>query len=217
MRPPVTFLAPQASAGFSLLEALIATSLLALLSLLLLGGVQLGTRVMDTGSQRAERGAALTVAYDFLRSQLEQAQPVARTGQSAADAPIAFDGGRDGVAFVAIAAPYRTLGGYQHLSINAERQGHAMRVLATWQDYDPTAASAYEPRSKVLLEQLRDADFAYFGATADNEAPTWHPEWRDRTRLPALVMLRVVQADGTRVPNLVVALRLAEPAPGIAP
>ncbi len=62
--------------GFTLLEILVAVTLLGLLMAALFGGVRLGVRAWEASGARLDDDARLTAVQDFLRERLTQAYEV---------------------------------------------------------------------------------------------------------------------------------------------
>lgn len=193
--------------GFTLLELLVSMVLLAFLTTMLLGGLNLGTRHLQHQSDRLDRSSRIALAQNFMRAQLADARTIADTavpGQA-----IIFDGRLDGIDFIGPAPESVANGGLGTLAIDfAEgHDGAPGDLLVGWRPY-PADRAASAHRS-VLLDQVRQASFAYYGAAAPGEAPSWHSAWHGRNYLPSLVRLRLAFADGAAMPELVVALRLA--------
>ncbi|MDH3594369.1 MAG: prepilin-type N-terminal cleavage/methylation domain-containing protein, partial [Rhodospirillales bacterium] len=61
------------SGGFTLVELLVALTLLGLIFVALFGGLRFGTRTWETGNQRSEAFAEVEVMQSLLRRQLAQA------------------------------------------------------------------------------------------------------------------------------------------------
>ena len=61
--------------GFTLLELLVAITLLGLLMAALLGGLRLGARVWETGEARLDASARVQIVQDFLRQRITEALP----------------------------------------------------------------------------------------------------------------------------------------------
>lgn len=196
--------------GFTLIEVLIAVSLLSLLAMLLMGGVRFGTRVMESGLQRADQTARLSTTFGFLRDRLEQAQPLEREPDEKGNTPTIFMGEPSSLTFVGVTPPYLAVGGYELLTIHAERRNGHRELVATWRPFreSATTSPAAAARSTVLFDDAETVAFRYFGSTAPDEAPRWHQGWHDQARLPSLVKLTVGLRDGRTRPALVVALRL---------
>ncbi len=204
-------------AGFTLIEVLIAVSLLSLLTMLLMGGVRFGVRVMDSETRRVDRTMQLSAALGFLRERLEQAQPLGLPVDEKGNAPVVFVGEPDKLTFVGVTPPYLAIGGYELVTIHVDRRDGQERLVATWHPYrrtalregnqQPSARRETAGRDTVLFGDAVAVEFNYFGSAA-GEPSHWQPEWRDRPTLPALVRIRVTLRDGDPTPELVVALRL---------
>jgi prepilin-type N-terminal cleavage/methylation domain-containing protein len=177
--------------GFSLIEMLIATTLFGFLSTMMVGGLHLGTRVMESGAKRIESNSRVNAGYDFLRREIAQAQP------------LAFDGRPDRLTFVSFASPHRPTGGYQQITLRPERG----RLVATWRPYDRDGGAGGSARDSLLLDDVA-VEFTYFGVIEGEGAPRWHREWRGQAP-PSLVGIAVFRGDGRMAPGLMVAPRLA--------
>jgi general secretion pathway protein J len=194
--------------GFTLLELLIAVTLLALLMTLLTAGLRAATHNMNRQTERLDRSSRNVLVETFLRGVLADARPLS-TGQSRSSS-VAFSGRSDGLTFVGPAPASVAIGGLQTLTIDFVKDGPAAgEVIADWQAYGSVGDGGASPRRSVLLTQVNRAIFAYFGAEP-GQAPAWQSSWEDKTRLPALVRVSVEYSNGELMPDLVVALRLAE-------
>jgi general secretion pathway protein J len=200
--------------GFTLIEVLIAASLLSFLAVLLMGGVRFGTRVMESGLQRADHTARMSAAFGFLRNRLAQAQPLAREPDDKGNTPIVFAGEPDSVTFVDVTPPYLAVGGYELLTIDNDHQGGHGRLVVTLRAYHGTAVPSSDAaaRKTILFDDAATVAFQYFGSAAPNEPPRWHSTWRAQPGLPSLVRITVDLPDGRTSPELVVALRLGRDA-----
>jgi general secretion pathway protein J len=200
------------SAGFTLLELLVAVSLLALLSVLLFGGLRIGLRSANAVDRRVDHTAQIAQAYDFMQNVLADARPLpiaADTLQS----PIDFSGEPDRLSFVAVPPDDVGLGGFQLFRVALDGRGDDRRLVVSWQQIK-RAGAATEPamlQPSVLLDGVSSVDFAYFGMADPNRPPEWLNHWTDRLALPQLVRVRLTMADHWRAPDLVVAPRLAGP------
>ena len=71
-------------AGFTLLELVVAITLIGLILVVLYGGLRLGLNGTDSGEQRAEASNRLRLVQEFLRRQLAQSMTVYRTNDQRA-------------------------------------------------------------------------------------------------------------------------------------
>ena len=198
--------------GFTLLELLVAVSLVALLSVLLFGGLRIGLRSADAVDRRVDRSAQIALAYDFMQNELADARPLP-TQPGALRSPIDFAGEPDGLSFVAVPPDDVALGGFQLFQVALQGQGQNRRLVVSWKQVERGATA--EPtmvQPSILLDGVTSVEFAYFGAVDRNRPPEWQDHWTDMLTLPQLVRLRIAMADHWRAPDLIVAPRLAGPA-----
>lgn len=202
----------RAADGFTLVELLVAVSLVALLSVLLFGGLRLGLRTADAVDGRVDHTAQIALAYDFMQNELTDARPLP-VALDSTPSPIDFTGEPNAVSFVAVPPADVALGGFQLLRVAMEGEGQRRRLVVSWHQV-PRGPAASEPsmlQPSVLLDGVRSVDFAYFGVADPNRPPAWMDHWTDRQALPQLVRLRIALADGWSGPDLIVAPRLAGP------
>jgi general secretion pathway protein J len=196
------------SAGFSLVEVLVAATLLALLSAFLLGGLSLGIRAVAASDRHQDRSDQLANAYEFIRQQLARAQPIYEAARGQQPSSLMFHGSRDGIAFVNVAPPYLVDAAYQQFDIHLDRHPDRNRLVVRWHALRRWSASGGAAHNSLLLDGVASAIFGYFGRSAAGGAQRWMPEWTSQT-LPLLVRLRLT-FDDEAAPDLVVALRLAD-------
>ena len=204
------------ASGFTLLELLIAITLLGLIAVLLAGGVRLGARVWETADEHAEALAQLEVVQGFLRRQLSQTYPL-RLVDADSRSHSAFQGGPETLQFAVLAPPQFGFGGFYLLAIDLTETAEGRQLRLTARQYHPEMIErpeAGEVRETVLLDRVAAVEFSYFGAPVPDEPPFWQEHWGGEgeraSELPALVRLRLAfeRDDGRYWPELVVAPRI---------
>jgi general secretion pathway protein J len=201
-----------AAAGFTLVELLVAVTLVAVLTVALFGGLRFATRSTDAVSRRIDHTAQLALAYEFMERELSDAQALPASS-GAPDSPVDFDGEPDGLSFVALPPGELGLGGFHWLHLALDGTGPSQRLSVSWDALarGPEAAPISAPLPSILLDGVKSVAFAYFGVQDPNRPLAWADRWTERRALPQLIRMRVTLADGTRAPDLVVAPRLAGP------
>lgn len=197
-----------AAAGFTLVETLIAVTLLSLLSVALLVSLRVGVRAERAGFERAETGEATVLALSFIRAQLADTR-FAVEGYETGQPFVLFDGSADRISFVAPLPARVNLPGLHLIEIMAVRAAVGTDLLVRARPYRPPKILPADIQGKPLIVGLGAAQFSYFGAVRPNELPSWHREWHDVSSLPVLVRLSVSNARGPAAPDLIVALRSA--------
>jgi general secretion pathway protein J len=203
-------------AGFTLLEVLVAMALLGLLSTMLLGGVQLATRIMDSSRRHSDAAATLPAAYDFLRAQITQTLPIARENLRPDQRALDFDGGSESLRIVTLAPshlPPAAMGdsAYQSLLLQHEATHNSNSVVIAWQPYWRGGENVQQTavRRSVLFEAITALEISYFGTPDGRQAAAWHREWKNRPNLPKLVRIRLGRDGKEPLPDLIVALPLS--------
>lgn len=190
--------------GFTLLELLIAMTLLGFILALLFGGLRLGSRSWDAGDARAEKTTHLTLVQEFLRRELSQVTPY--FWKKVANPDLAFVGESNSLMMVGPVAVHLGPGGLFLLGLSLDDDKLVMRQAAP--DSDSTDFSALDESEKIVLaDHVEGLDFAYYGAETKDAEPQWTDNWKSQDtpqRLPYLIRVRVTFNDGQVWPDLVV-------------
>lgn len=202
--------------GFTLLEVLLATSLLALALALAYGAIRAAVGSVRSGEGLIDRTDQVRVVQEFLRRQLAHAMPLAFEDLEDNGERKLFEADGETVRFVAPMPGYLSRGG-PHVQWLAIERGRAGRRIvfdhAQLNGYDPEEPKADDARPPVvLLDGLADARFEYRTIDpATGELEDWSDEWEDPQQLPAMVRLLVEfdRDDQRSWPSLEVPMKLA--------
>jgi general secretion pathway protein J len=201
----------EAEAGFTLLELLIALTLLAVTASLLVAAIGSARQALNVVDRRVAR-ATVPAVQSVLRRLLAEARP----GPDAAgrNGPVrAFAGEPDKLGFVSSFVPQGQYGGLWRYEIALDPgEGGAGALVLTQQPVRPGPAATAAPLRTVVITGIDALRLRYFGAADRDVAPMWQDDWHDPRRLPRLVAVDItfVRTDGHRWTPLVVALPLAD-------
>lgn len=195
--------------GFTLVELLVALTLLGLLMVALFGGLQLGARAWETTGERLDDSARLQLVQDFLRTRISQTYPLETDG-AAGSTGLVFSGAPDRLAFVTV-LPQHLAPGLHLLALGLVERDDRLHLLLTWRPLAPENEAEDEngaaASERILLHDIAGLELAYFGAVGATEPPAWYSSWDGTVlRLPELIRLRVSFPAGDRRhwPDLVV-------------
>lgn len=195
--------------GFTLLELLIAITLLGLLMAGLLGSLRLGARAWETGAQRLESSARLITIQGFLRQRLTHAIPLFVPDPSGRES-LVFTGGPEAMTLVTT-LPDQLGAGLHVVTLGlhpgddgASHLGFAWRPLHL--DPDGVPLPTIEAGRRDLIRDIAGLELGYFGARGRDPDAAWHEVWEDEQVLPTLIRLRIELAEGDRrrLPELIV-------------
>ncbi len=203
------------SRGFTMLETVVALTLLAAMLGMLFGGLRTGLRSWDAGLARAERADQLMLGSGFLRRELAAAFPWRLKDPMVVR--LAFAGERDSVRFVSLRPASIDGGGLAFVSFayepaSAGQEGGRLVMRRAFAAADATDFTPLEAAEKfTLLDGITQARFEYFGTDNDLAPPAWADKWEASQRMPSHVRLTIEMGERKLAP-VVVGLRLGEEA-----
>lgn len=199
--------------GFTLVEVLLATVLLAAGLALAFATLVAATRTATRGESMAERSERMRAVEGFLRTRLTGTRAIPFGFDRATALPQRFIGEPDRMRFVADLPDYLGRGGpYLHdFAIDDEGANGSSRITLSLSmvQAGTTIEEREAARPETLVEGLDRARFRYRAFDADGKLGEWKERWETVEQLPLLVEVTMEDADGTVWPPLVVRLPLA--------
>lgn len=198
--------------GFTLVELLVAITLLSFIFVGLFGGFRLGARVWEAGTQRGEESIQISSAQDFVRRNLRQAWIPHQARYAHSDEPV-FEGTTELLRFIAPSPSQLQVGGLAEFQLAVVEMDGRRDLTLSWRPYPPSISltgSGFR-HSVVLIDAVEDVAFAYYAQFLPDAKPGWYGRWNASTLLPQLVRMRVEfpAGDPRRWADLIAAPRLA--------
>lgn len=199
--------------GFTLLELVVALTLLALMASVLYGALGFAGRSWEGGEAKAEAIAEMRLSHGFLRAQLESQHPMRM--RKMPEFPLLFGGTREELRFAA-PLPARVTGGgiwYYRLRVQNDNDHPRLVLDRLVPDVDGAALPEFDKSEQsILADDVKELRVGYLGydvGAARTTAPTWRDRWDDPNRLPLMIRIDVVPKVGDPWPTLLVAPRQA--------
>jgi general secretion pathway protein J len=197
------------ASGFTLIEVIVAISLLAFglaLSLGTLRGASKATERAEITSQRDER---LRAVQGLLRAQLGGALPIAYAFDSESGAATFLSMSADKLEFVATMPGYMSRGGPYLQTLELVPGSNGRRLLFQHRLLTTDGPIEAERDPVVLLEGIAEGGFEVQSLDEQSRPGEWLPEWAVSAQLPPMIRLKLRFVDQSmRWPDLVVATRL---------
>ena len=209
------------SAGFTLVEVVIAMALLAAIMVMLYSGLTFALRSWDAGDANGRRVADRRLGENFLRREMTEMFPM--RWKDATAVKFAFEGESERLRFVSARPAGLQQGGLSLVGLEVgEGQGVApsgtgsgsrsTRNLVMRRAMPDDEAVSFAPLDKadpvLLIADVESIELHYFGAEGDFAEPRWLESWPHKAHLPLLVKLSVKMADGRVLPDFVIRVML---------
>ncbi|MGN6513143.1 MAG: prepilin-type N-terminal cleavage/methylation domain-containing protein [Lysobacteraceae bacterium] len=207
--------------GFTLIEVLLATVLLASGLALAFATLRSATAIATRGEVLERRNERMRAVEGFLRARLQAMRPVPYGFDRDSGLAQRFLGQPQRMRFVADLPDYLGRGGpyvHEFAIEQGDRPGEVRLTVALTMVLggQPVEEQPVRP-PEVLAEHLRAVRFRYRGLGADGRLGGWQPQWPTQDALPLQVEIDVQDAQGRDWPALVVAPPLAGSFGGVAP
>jgi general secretion pathway protein J len=207
-RSPLPRACRRGAAGFTLLEIMVAMVVLSLIVTTAFGALRLGERSWEAGLARSTENETLRAVSGVLQRQFEQFLPQVWTIDK--EKTLAFIGDSGQIRFIGPAPLHRGATGLFEYTLEVETDNDGTRLVLYYQLHDPDI-DGFQPqlddRQRVLLvDDLDEAGFDYFGSPVKDDPPQWYSQWAsDAEAFPRLVRARI-EAVGGPWPELVMKL-----------
>lgn len=188
-------------AGFTILELTISISLIAIIVLILIGAMRLGTRSIDSGEKRIESLERTRSSLSILDSQIQSQIPL--TYDDEGTKKHFFIGQRE---FMQFTTNYSIWGGQKGYVIAAYRI-----------DSDKSGKQAlYASENVIGLNDNREVKlsntfdtiyFEYFYKDPTEEEGRWIEQWTDDANIPKKVRIHLI--EGTKDLSMIIPMRVS--------
>ena len=192
--------------GFTLIEVLLATVLLAAGLALAFATLRSATAMTQRGELIAQRNERIRAVEGFLRRRIASAQAIAFATDPNTQRQYRFIGEAQRVRFVADLPDYLGRGGPYLHDVAATDGGARLQVSFAMVQAGQTVQESPARPPEALAEDLKAVRFRYRGLDQEGKLGDWQDQWAAVEALPLQMSIEVEAADGVRWPALVVAL-----------
>lgn len=223
--------------GFTLLEVLIATSILSIMMLLLFGSLRVCSRSWVSGEEHIKASSQMTIVQNFFRTYIESAlivddnyniipldNPDEFEGNNVeqnqvnpilVDDPgyanrdqISFQGNERELQFVSVMPASAGRGGLQLFTVSL-LEGETQQLMVTITPFYSQLDDTQDITEEIsILDKVRNFAINYWGTKEYSYEPEWSLEWNER-HLPKMVRIEIELENEPAWPTMIVSPRLA--------
>lgn len=195
--------------GFTLMEMLVATMLLAAALSLGFATLRASSAAATRGEERSARNERMRSVENFLRKRIGSALPIAFDVNESTGQPLRFVGEEDQMRFVADLPAYLGRGG-PHLHdvgvVDDDDGGLRLQVEFSVVLVNEVFGEREAGPPERLVGGLKSVKFEYRALDAQNRMGDWQDRWEQVDRMPLQVRVTIVDDRGDTWPPMVVAL-----------
>lgn len=201
------------SNGFTLIEVLIAMTILSMMVVLLFASLKIGADSWHKGETKIAEVNEVAVVYNFFQQHLAVAKPLSNDLSKSVPAPLAFQGKKQSVQFVSGFPASVGRSGLQLFSIDLGKEDREQVIKVTITPFFAKQEGIDSNKETVvLLRGISDFTITYFGADDGTENSlsnaSWHEEWLDKTTQPRLIKITIKRDDDSFFPDMLIALKI---------
>ena len=198
------------NAGFTLIEVLIAMTLLGVMVVLLFSSMKICADSWQKGEDKITQVNDTAVVYQFFQHHVGTAKPV-WNDFSEDNQDFAFQGKSQELQFVSAFPASAQKSGLQLFSLNLVKEGDDQRLqVSIIPFYPPAKGEEWHKEDVTLLENVRNFSLTYFSLDETQTEGSWQEDWQEQETLPRLVKIKIETEDGNYWPEMIIPLK-AEP------
>lgn len=210
--------------GFTLIEVLIALTLLSIMVVLLFTSLRICAKSWEQGESKITEVNEVAVVYNFFQRYLGSAIPLwddfNKTGRKKRTDPatlddkrlLSFQGTQHALQFVSFFPASAGRAGMQQFTIQSEDQGNEQLIKVTLTPFFPTAeGEEWSKEEVVLLKHVKRFALSYFGVADQSGESRWLDEWQEKTAQPQLVKISLDTLNNVFWPDIIVELKASDP------
>lgn len=200
----------RSDSGFTLVEMLVSMALLSVLATVLFGNVSVGIKAFQSGSAHAVDAEQCMIAQNLLRQMIRDAYPLFLSN-SRNRPHVDFTGARESMSFLGNTPMVIADGGRHRFNLFINRHHDKNDLVLTSAAELTNHTSDPMPVKTVVIGDIDQVRFSYFGIARAGQAAQWHDEWTQQNELPKLVRIRVTfrKNDARSWPDLIIAPRIS--------
>jgi general secretion pathway protein J len=198
--------------GFTLIEVLIAMTLLSIMMVLLFTSLKICADSWGKGEAKITDVNEIAVVYNFFQRDLSGAKPLwndSTAVEKIEEKTFSFQGSSQSLQFVSAFPASAGRPGLQLFSLSLQEEDNDQIIKVNLTPFVPlTEGQEWHKEEVTLIKHVSDFKLAYFGSE-DGVAPSdWTEEWLNKAALPRLVKINIALDNGIYWPEMIIDLKV---------
>ncbi|MFA5922846.1 MAG: prepilin-type N-terminal cleavage/methylation domain-containing protein [Methylococcaceae bacterium] len=195
--------------GFTLIEVLIAMTLLSIMVVLLFSSLKICADSWEKGENKITDVNEVAVVYNFFQRHLSVAKPL-WNDFSGENKTLSFQGKTQSLQFVSAFPASAGRTGLQLFSIELQAEDNDQVIKVTITPFFPAAEGEEWHKEEVsLIKHVSDFTLAYFGSDDGVSEGSWQDEWLDKEVQPRLVKINIKLENEIYWPEIIIDLKIS--------
>ncbi len=195
--------------GFTLIEVLIAMTLLSIMMVLLFTSLKICADSWERGENKITDVNEMAVVYNFFQRDLSIAKPLWKDLPVEEDKSFSFQGSSQSLQFVSAFPASAGRSGLQMFSLNLLEENNEQVINVTIVPFIRlTEGEKLQKEEVTLLKHVTDFTLSYFSSASEISESVWTDEWLNKEALPRLVKINIKLDNGIYWPAMIIDLKV---------
>lgn len=198
---------PKTSSGFTLIEVMIAMTLLGIMMVLLFSSMKICADSWQKGEDKISEVNDVAVVYQFFQHHLSTAKPLWNDFADENE-EYSFQGSKQEVQFVSSFPASAKKSGLQLFKVKMLHEGDNQYLQVSITPFFPAAEGEEWHKEEVtLLQHVSNFTLNYYFQDDSQPEGIWQEDWLGQDALPKLVKIKIERDDGSFWPEMTFALK----------
>jgi len=200
-----------AGRGFTLIEVLMAMSLLSVMVVLLFGTLKISADSWENGEKKIADANEIAVVYNFFQRHLVTSKPLWDDFTEPGVRTLAFRGEVQSLKFVSLFPASAERAGAQLFTVKLQDQFEPANLAVSISPFSPPVEGVQLPVEEItLIKGVSHFKLTYFGESLETGQVGWQDYWPDQETLPKMVKVDIGLAKGGFWPAMVFPIKISD-------
>ncbi len=196
--------------GFTLIEVLIAMTLLSIMVVLLFGSLKICADSWEKGESKIAEVNEIAVVYNFFQRHLSVARPLWKDLSEEGERIFSFQGKAQSLQFISAFPASAGRSGLQAFTLDLQNEDNKQVINVTITPFfSAVEGEEWHKEEVTLIKGVSEFTMAYYGSDG-GDSEVWQEQWLDRDVLPRLVKINIELENGIFWPEMIIELKVTD-------